>query len=101
MGELELNDAQIQKMVSYVVKYLNTNCPENLEVMVHLIGHDEEYRKRVEKITEETLDSHDNLFVSCGNGKNLEDITPQFAEQCQKARKEMMQLVQEYISCHS
>ena len=50
-------------MVSYVVKYLHNNYPENLGIMIHLIGHDKDYRKKVSEITEEMLNHHDNLFV--------------------------------------
>jgi len=99
-GKNSVKDSQIRDMVSYVVKYLNKCCPENLDTMVHLIGHEENYRKRVEQITEEILDNHDSLFVDCSNGKKIEDITPAFAEKCEKIRKKMMKLVEEYISDH-
>ena len=98
---IEMNDAQIREMVSYVVKHMKESYPENLEVMVHLIGHEEEYRKKVEQITEETLDNHDELFLACGNGKPLEEITPQFADQCEKTRQKMLKLVEEYLLQHS
>ena len=54
-----MDDSQIRNMISYVIKYLNRNCPENLDTMIHLIGHDERYRKRVEEITEAIIE---NMF---------------------------------------
>jgi hypothetical protein len=93
-----VNDQQIRTMVTYVVKYFQTYCPGNLEVMVHLIGHDERFRKRVEEITEEILNQHDELFTACSGGKNVEDITPKYAEQCEKIRLKMRKLVDEYLS---
>jgi hypothetical protein len=77
-------------MVSYVVKYLNKNCPENLETMIHLMGHDERYRKKVSEITEEIIDHHDELFVACSSGKKIEVLTPKYAEQCEILRKKML-----------
>jgi hypothetical protein len=85
-------------MVSYVVKYFNKECPENLETMIHLIGHDERFRRRVEAITEEIINHHDELFVSCSNGKRIEEITPKYAEQCEEIRKKMRRLVDEYLA---
>lgn len=93
-----MNDEQIRAMVSYVVKYFHTYCPENLEPMVHLIGHDERFRRRVEEITEETLNHHDELFVACSGGKKIEDITPKYAEKCEQIRVKMRKLVDEYLS---
>jgi hypothetical protein len=93
-----MDDSQIRAMVSYVVKYLNNNYPENLETMIHLIGHDETYRKRVSEITESIIDHHDELFVACSSGKKIEEITPKYAEQCEEIRKKMQKLVDEYIS---
>ena len=92
-----MDDSQIRAMVSYVVEYLNSNCPENLETMVHFIGHDEKYRRRVEEIVEEIIDHHDELFVACSDGKKIEDITPKYAEQCEEVRKKMRELVYEYL----
>jgi hypothetical protein len=85
-------------MVSYVVDYFNKNCPENLETMVHLIGHDEKYRKKVSEITEAIIDHHDELFVACSSGKKIEDLTPNYAEQCEEIREKMRKLVDEYLS---
>jgi hypothetical protein len=85
-------------MVSYVVKYFNKECPENLETMIHLIGHDERFRRRVEAITEEIINHHDELFVACSNGKRIEEITAKYAEQCEEIRKKMRRLVDEYLS---
>ena len=93
-----MDDSQIRTMVSYVVKYFYTNCPENLDAMIHLIGHDERYRKQVEEITETILDDHDELFVGCSNGKKIEDLAPKYAEQCKEIRKKMKGLVERYIS---
>ncbi|KON34120.1 hypothetical protein AC477_00760 [miscellaneous Crenarchaeota group-1 archaeon SG8-32-1] len=93
-----MDDSQIRAMVSYVVKYFYTNCPENLDAMTHLIGHDERYRKEVEEITEAILDHHDELFVGCSNGKKIEDLTPKYAEQCKEIRNKMKDLVERYIS---
>ena len=93
-----MDDSQIRTMVSYVVKYLNKNCPEQLETMIHLIGHDEAYRKRVSEITEAIIDHHDELFVACSSGKEIEEITPKYAEQCEEIRKKMRKLVNEYLS---
>jgi len=93
-----MDDVHIREMVCYVVKYLNKNCPENIETIIHLIGHDEIYRKRVEEITEAIIDHHDELFVACSSGKKVEDVTPKFAEQCEEIRKKMKELVNEYIS---
>ena len=92
-----MNDSQIRAMVIHVVKYLNKNFPENLETMIHLIGHDEAYRKRVAKITEEIIDHHDELFVAVSNGKNIEEITPTYAEHCEHIREKMRKLVDEYL----
>jgi hypothetical protein len=97
-GRFLVDDSHIRAMVSYVVKYLNENCPENLETMIHLIGHDEEYRKRVSEITEAIIDHHDELFVGCSSGKKIEEITPKYAQQCEEIRKKMRQLVDEYLS---
>jgi hypothetical protein len=85
-------------MVSYVVKYFNKECPENLETMIHLIGHDERFRRRVEAITEKIINHHDELFVACSSGKKIEEITPKYAEQCEEIRKKMRRLVDEYLS---
>jgi GTP-binding protein EngB required for normal cell division len=93
-----VDDSQIRAMVSYVVKYLNKNCPEHLETMIHLIGHDVAYRKRVSEITEAIIDHHDELFVACTNGKKLEEITPKYAKQCEEVRNKMRKLVNEYLS---
>ena len=93
-----MDDLRIREMVSYVVKYFNNNCPENLETMVHLIGHDERFRKRVEEITESIIDHHDELFVACSSGKRVEELTPKYAEQCEEIRLKMRQLVTEYLS---
>jgi len=93
-----LNDSQIRAMVSYVVKYFNKKCPENLETMIHLIGHDVRYRKRVEEITEAILDHHDELFVACSSGKEIEELTRKYAAQCEEVRKKMKELVEKYIS---
>ena len=96
-----MDDSQIRTMVSYVVTYLNKNCPENLEIMIHLIGHDERYRKRVSEITEAIIDHHDELFVSCSSGKKIEDLTPRYAQHCQEIRQKMRKLVNEYLSEYS
>jgi len=96
-----VDDLQIRNMISYVIKYFNRNCPENLDTMIHLIGHDERYRKRVEEITEAILDHHDELFVACSSGTKVEDITPKFAEQCEEIRKKMKELLEEYLSEYS
>ena len=96
-----MDDLQIRNMISYVIKYFNRNCPENLDIMIHLIGHDERYRKRVEEITEAILDHHDELFVACSSGTKVEDITPKFAEQCEEIRKKMKELLEEYLSEYS
>jgi hypothetical protein len=96
-----VDDEQIRAMVSYVVAYLNKNCPEQLETMVHLIGHDESYRKRVSEITEAIIDYHDKLFMDCSSGKKIEEITPAYAEQCKVIRKKMRNLVDEYLSEYS
>jgi len=93
-----MHDSQIREMVSYVVKYFNKECPENLETMIHLIGHDERFRRRVEAITEEIINHHDELFVACSNGKRIEEITPKYAEQCEEIRKKMRRLVDEYLA---
>jgi hypothetical protein len=93
-----LHDSQVRAMVSYVVKYFNKECPENLETMIHLIGHDERFRRRVEAITEEIINHHDELFVACSNGKRIEEITAKYAEQCEEIRKKMRRLVDEYLS---
>lgn len=93
-----MDDKQIRDLVTYVVKYFNTNCPENLDAMTHLIGHDERFRKKVEKITEEVLDQHDELFVACSRGEKVEDITPKYAKRCEEIRSKMRNLVDEYLS---
>jgi hypothetical protein len=96
-----VDDAQIRAMVSYIVEYLSKNCPEQLETMIHLIGHDERYRKRVSEITEAIIDYHDKLFMDCSGGKKIEEITPIYAEQCKVMRKKMRNLVTEYLSEYS
>lgn len=96
-----MDDKQIRAMVSHVVGYLNKNCPEQLETMIHLIGHDERYRKRVSEITEAIIDYHDKLFVDCSSGKKIEELTPKYAEQCELIRKKMRNLVNEYLSEYS
>ena len=93
-----MDDSHIREMVSYVVKYFSAHCPENLETMIHLIGHDERFRKRVEEITEAIIDHHDELFVACSSGKRVEELTPKYAEQCEENRIKMRQLVNEYLS---
>lgn len=93
-----MDDTQIRTMVSYVVEYFNKNCPNNLETMIHLIGHDEKYRIKVSEITEAIIDHHDELFVACSNGKKIEVITPNYAKQCEEIRKKMRELVDEYLS---
>ena len=93
-----MDDQQIKAMVTYVVKYFNTYCPENLEAMTHLIGHDERFRKRVEEITEKIIDQHDELFVACSAGKKVEDMTPKYAKQCEETRSKMRKLVDDYLS---
>lgn len=95
-----MHDSQIRAMVSYVVKYFKKECPENLETMIHLIGHDERFRRRVEAITEEIINHHDELFVSCSSGKKIEDITPNYAAQCEEVRKKMRKLVDVYLSAN-
>jgi hypothetical protein len=97
----QVDDAQIRAMVSYIVEYLNKNCPEQLETMIHLIGHDESYRKRVSEITEAIIDYHDKLFMECSSGKKIEDLAPEYAEQCGTIRKKMRNLVDEYLSEYS
>jgi len=96
-----MDDSQIRAMVSYVVKYMNKTYPENLETMIHLIGHDENYRKRASEITEAIIDHHDELFVACSNGKKVEDVTPKFAEQCEEIQKKMLELIESYLSEYS
>ena len=96
-----MDDLQIRTMVSYVVEFFNKNCPENLETMIHLIGHDESFRKRVSEITEAIIDHHDELFVACSSGKKIEILTPNYAEQCENLRKKMRELVEEYLSEYS
>jgi len=93
-----VDDKQIREMVSYVVKYFHTYCPENLDAMTHLIGHDERFRKRVEEITEEILDHHDELFVACSRGEKVEEMTPKYAKQCEEIRSKMRKLVDDYLS---
>ena len=93
-----MDDLQIRDMVTYVVRHLNTYSPENLEAMVHLIGHDERFRKRVEEITEAIIDNHDELFVACSSGKKVEEITPKYAKQCEDLRLKMRNLVNHYLS---
>jgi len=93
-----MDDSRIREMVYYVVTYFNNYCPENLETMIHLIGHDERYRKKVEKITEAIIDHHDELFVACSSGKRVEDLTPKYAAQCGEIRMQMKQLVNDYLS---
>jgi heterodisulfide reductase subunit B len=93
-----VDDSHIRAMVTYVVKYFSENCPENLDAMVHLIGHDERFRKRVEAITEEVINDHDELFVACSSGKKVEDLAPKYATQCKEIRSKMRQLVNEYLS---
>lgn len=93
-----MDDNQIRAMVCYVVGYLNDNYPENLEVMIHFIGHDEMYRKRVSEITEELIDRHDELFVACSSGQKIEELTPKYAEQVEELRTKMRKLVEEYLS---
>ena len=92
-----MDDAHIRAMVTYVVKYFNEKCPENLDIMIHLIGHDERFRKKVEAITEEILNHHDELFVAVSDGKKVEDLAPKYAEHCQDIRMKMRQLVTEYL----
>jgi hypothetical protein len=96
-----VNDAQIRAMVYHVVGFLNRKCPEQLETMIHLIGHDESYRKRVLEITEAIIDSHDKLFMDCSSGKKIEELTPEYAEQCEVIRMKMRKLVNEYLSEYS
>ena len=93
-----MDDSHIRAMVSYVVKFFNEKCPENLDAMVHLIGHDERFRKRVEAITEKVINDHDELFVACSSGKKVEDLTPKYANQCKEIRSQMRQLVNDYLS---
>ena len=92
-----MDDLHIRAMVTYVVKYFNEKCPDNLDAMVHLIGHDERFRKRVEAITEEVINVHDELFVACSNGKKVEDLTPKYATQCEEIRSKMRQLINDYL----
>jgi hypothetical protein len=33
-----MDDSQIRDLVSYVVEYIDTKYPENLETIIHLIG---------------------------------------------------------------
>ena len=96
-----MDDIQIQNMILYVIKYLSSNFPENLDIMIHLIGHDERYRKRVEEITEAIIDYHDELFVACSGGTKVEEATPKFAIQCEEIRKRMKNLLEEYLSDNS
>lgn len=96
--ENNMNDMRIKEMVGYVVRYLNSYYPENLEAMVHLIGHDERFRKKVEVITEAIIDHHDELFVACSSEKKLEDITPKYAKQCEEIRSKMRKVVDDYLS---
>jgi len=96
-----MDDLLIRVVVSYVVEYFDNNYPENLETMIHLIGHDERYRKRVSEITEAIIDHHDELFVACSSGTRVEDITPKYANQCDEIRKKMRELVDEYLSEYS
>jgi hypothetical protein len=77
-----VDDAQIRAMVSYTVDYLNKNCLEQLETMLHLIDHDESHRKRVTEITEAIIDYHDKLLMERGIGKKIEDLAPEYAKQC-------------------
>jgi len=84
-------------MIIYVILYFINNCPENLETMIHLTGHDETYRGRVEEITEAIIDHHDELLIACSSGKK-EELTPKYAEQCEEIRNKMKELVSEYIS---
>ena len=93
-----MDDKKIKTMVSYVVNFFNRNCPENLETMIHLIGHDDSYRKRVSELTEAIIDHHDELFVAYSNGEEIEEITPKYAQQCEDVRMKMRRLVAEYIS---
>jgi len=93
-----VNDSQIRTMVSYVVEYINKNCPENLGIMIHLIGHDEGYRKKVSEITEAIVDQHDKLFVAVSGGKKIEEITPVYTEKCEALRNNMRKIVDEYLS---
>ena len=93
-----MDDSQIKAMVSYVIKYFNKKYPENLDAMIHLIGHDETYRRKVEEITEAILNNHDELFVAYSNGKKIEELTPKYAIQCEELRKKMKELVEKYIS---
>lgn len=93
-----MDDQHIREMVTYVVKYFNTYCPENLEAMTHLIGHDERFRRRVEEVTEEIINHHDELFVACSAGKKVEEITPKYAKQCEETRSKMKKLVDDYLS---
>ena len=96
-----MDDLQIRDMIFFVIKYLNQNFPENLDIMIHLIGHDERYRKKVEEITESIIDHHDELFVACSGGTKVEDATPKFALQCEEIRKKMKELLNEYLSENS
>lgn len=95
-----MNDSEIRAMVSYVVNYLNNTYPDHLETMIHFIGHVEQYRKRASEITEEIINCHDKLFVSCGSGQKIEEITQKFAEECVLIRAKMRKLVDEYVSEH-
>ena len=93
-----MDDSQIRAMISYVVRYFYTHCPENLDAMVHLIGHDERYRRRVEEITEAIIDHHDELFVGCSSGLKIEELTPKYAKQCEEIRQKMRELVVKYVT---
>ena len=93
-----MDDSQIRAMISYVVQYMNKKYPDNLGSMIHLIGHDVRYRKKVSEITEAIVDQHDKLFVSVSDGKKIEEITPMYAEECEALRINMQKLVDEYLS---
>jgi len=92
-----MDDSKIRAMISYIVKYFNENCPENLETMIHFIGHDERYRKRASEITDEIIDNHDEIFIAVSDGKNIEELTPKYAEQCDHIRQKMQKLVEDYL----
>ena len=96
-----MGDAEIRAMISYVVNYFYEHCPENLDAMVHLIGHDERYRRQVEKITESIIDHHDELFVAWSSGKKVEELTPNYAKQCEEIRQKMRALVVQYVMDNS
>jgi len=66
--------------------------------MIHLIGHDVGYRKKVSEITEAIVDQHDELFVDVSGGKKIEEIAPMYTEQCEAIRINMRKLVDEYLS---